>query len=390
MNIGQTDHFEKQARSKRWSLVFAVSFGLCLLALFFALFMVFRLFPFHGTRITHGSSTYKPLRYIPRDKPPSNVYPALVLSLITVSGVMVISSSRVYQMKQGGGTYVPSVLKAIPLGDDGFLETPEGKRQEKIFRNVVSELSVVTGLAEPDLYVLPNEDSINAMAAGIDTDDSSIIITKGALKYLNRSELMALMAHEFSHLANSDTRHFTLMAGWLHGLLCLNTAAFRFTMQAPQIWIICLGLLVSALGFFGSVLARIIQAAFSRARERLADQSATQFTRDPLALASVLKKIGGQGALKFTSVLRHPDFRHLYAAKPPSRLDEYKFPSWVQVIFSSHPPIEDRIWELDPDWDGWYWDYEKNPVDYLAHPFQPTEPPLPQTAKTRSVLIPMP
>jgi Zn-dependent protease with chaperone function len=145
---------------------------------------------------------------------------------------------------------------------------------------------------------------------------------------------------------------------------------------------------IGAVSFLANFLGMLIQAAFSRSRERLADSSAAQFTRDPKALASVLKKIGGLASPKRSSLLRHPDFRHLYAAETPSLWEKFNFPKSLLAVVSTHPPIEERIWELDPNWDGWYWDFEQNPVDYLAGPTVGAAHASPQTGKIRSVLIP--
>jgi Zn-dependent protease with chaperone function len=282
---------------------------------------------------------------------------------------------------------VPSVLKAIPLGEEGIVNTPEGKAHEKALRNIVSELSVAAGIQEPDIYVLPFEKTINDMATGLENDDTSIILTMGALKLLSRDELMGLLAHEFSHIVNNDTNHFTLMAGWLHGLMSLTALGFNLIKNTPRLFIF--GLILGVIGLFGNFIGSIIRAAFSRTRERLADATATQFTRDPKSLASVLKKIGGQEAPKRTSVLRHPDFTHMCVAEAPSFWERYSPLKLAQKLLRSHPPLEDRVWELDPNWDGWYWDYEKNPVNYLAEQKPAPIQALPQTVKSRSVIIPM-
>jgi Zn-dependent protease with chaperone function len=316
-------------------------------------------------------------------QPPTrhNKWPAFVICLFSVFTVLVISTNRINKIKMGGGTYMPSLLKATPFGDGGIFLNPEGERQEKILRNVVSELAVVANIPEPDLYIMLEENSINAMASGLDLDNSSIIITKGVLRYLDRDEIMALLAHEFSHLVNNDTKHFTIMAGWLHGLLILKTIGFNLAHNVSHLFVLVLALIISMFGFFGNLMGSIIQSAFSRSRERLADHTAAQFTRDPLALASVLKKIGGQDAPKRSSNLRLPEFRHLYIAEAPSIWKRIKPPQFILQIFSTHPPLEDRVWELEPEWDGWYYDFEKNPVDYLAHsnpaqlPLQPAPTP---------------
>ncbi|MDR2386041.1 MAG: M48 family metalloprotease [Deltaproteobacteria bacterium] len=325
MDYGSTNHFERQKKSRWWSLLFGGAFLASMVLLFFGIYFLMKpSIKLHNKmrsrQIYYNSDLSKRPRY---KQPADRSRPvALIISASAVITVLVFSYVRITQIKEGGGTYVPSLLKAVPLGDDHIFQSPEGQRQEKILRNVVGELSVVTGLQEPDVYVLANEDYINAMACGLDLDDSSIVLTKGCLKYLDRDELRALLAHEFSHLVNSDTRHFTLMAGWLHGLMVLKTMAFRVIVSGKTGFVVFLSLVLVVISFLANALGMLIQAAFSRSRERLADSSAAQYTRDPKALASVLKKIGGQSMPKSYSVLRHPDFRHLYAAETPSLLEK--------------------------------------------------------------------
>jgi Zn-dependent protease with chaperone function len=368
-------------------------FALSLATIFTFCYFVFQYLPlnYHSTNLVRGGEMFGPILAKPAKRQPVKGlhYPSLILSLTFVGVTFLISGARIFQIKQGGATYLPSLLKAVPLGDEIIFASPEGQRQEKTLRNVVSELSVVAGVQEPDVYVLPTEETINAMASGLDPDDSSILVTKGCLKYLNREELMALMAHEFSHLINGDTKHFTTMSGWLHGLMFMKSAGFKIVSNYPHAFFIVLAMAISLIGTIGNVAGKLIQAAFSRTRERLADQTSAQFTRDPMALATVLKKIGGQGPPTRISKLRHPELAHLYVSEPQSFWEQIKAPQALLKIFSSHPPLEERIWELDPDWDGWYWDFDKNPVDYLTQSRPAPEQTKPQTSKTRSVLIPM-
>ncbi|MDR1677142.1 MAG: M48 family metalloprotease [Deltaproteobacteria bacterium] len=295
---------------------------------------------------------------------------------MVVITVLSFSVARINQLKKGGSTYMPSVINAVPLGHEGIFKSQAGQRQEHILRNIVSELALAASTQEPDIYILPTEETINAMASGLDQDEASIVLTKGCLKYLTRNELSALLAHEFSHLVNNDTVHFTVMAGWLHGLFCLQTAAFRLIAR-PMPVLVIIGVIISIVGLIGSLMAKIIQAAFSRSREGLADSTASQFTRDPMSLASVLKKIGGQNPPLNNSLLRHPEFRHLFIAEPKSDT-VLELITFVKNIFSTHPPLETRIWELDPNWDGWYWDFKKKPVDYLSDKNPATDETLPQ------------
>jgi Zn-dependent protease with chaperone function len=220
-------------------------------------------------------------------------------------------------------------------------------------------------ISEPEIYVLPYDESINAMAVGTSADDAAVILTKGTMKFLDRDELSALLAHEFSHILNEDTKHFTYMSGYLHGLFFFQTQGIKFITKNPRLATVIMGVIIIAVGFVATIFGKILQAAFSRHREWLADASAAQFTRAPLALARVLKKIGGQELPKRISRQRYPEFSHIFLSEPAQNNSEEEESSF-KPNFSSHPRLADRIWELDPSWDGWYYDFEKNPVDYLA------------------------
>jgi hypothetical protein len=154
----------------------------------------------------------------------------------------------------------------------------------------------------------------------------------------------------------------TLMAGWLQGLF-IYTAIGRFLLlgrprssdQRPARGFILLAVMFILIGLLSSILGRLIQAAFCRKRETLADASAVQYTRDARGLAGVFKKIGGLNKGSLIRLNAHPGLSHFFMAKPEPH-----------SLFDTHPPLSSRIWALEPDWDGYCWDFGKNPVDYLS------------------------
>jgi Zn-dependent protease with chaperone function len=195
------------------------------------------------------------------------------------------------------------------------------------------------------------------MAAGLLAEDAAIIVSLGALRRLDRDELSGVVAHELAHILNGDMRRFTIMAGWLHGLFVLQMLSRRALQSVARSRLLALSLALMALGWLGGLLGRLIQAAFCRRRESLADATAAQLTRDPKALAGALKKIGG---LERGSLIKAPamsGLNHFFLAKPDRG-----------GLMSSHPPLAERIWALDPSWDGWYHDFEADPVNFLAEP----------------------
>jgi Zn-dependent protease with chaperone function len=266
-------------------------------------------------------------------------------------------------IKTGGSTYVATSLGAIPLGDEPIFPNQEWAQKEKILTNIVAEISLASGISPPDLYIMPYERGINAFATGLTRDDAAVILTAGSLKHLSRDELAGLLAHEFSHILNGDMHLNTLMAGWLHGLFTVANQGWGCIVpetkrnknpmdNSPSITplpLVLVGVFVIFIGSVGAIIGMALQAAFSRSREMLADAYAVQFTRNSLNLAGVLKKIGGltQGSkIKSGTNL---EYRHFFLARP----DKY-------CPFDSHPDLAERIWHLDPSWDGNYYDFSKD------------------------------
>ncbi|MBI3876848.1 MAG: M48 family metallopeptidase [Verrucomicrobia bacterium] len=232
--------------------------------------------------------------------------------------------------------------------------------QERRLLNVVEEMAIASGVPVPPVFVLEEENGINAFAAGRTTSDAVVAVTRGALEQLTRDELQGVIGHEFSHILNGDMRLNLRLASWLGGIMGLavigeilirvlldssssRRSSSRDSKDSGQIgfalFIIGTGLFV--IGYIGVFFARLIQAAVSRQREFLADASSVQFTRNPIGLATALEKIAG---FKEGSRLHAPHaamVRHMFfsnAAKP----------SWLDFIMSTHPPIEERIHWLDP------------------------------------------
>ena len=96
--------------------------------------------------------------------------------------------------------------------------------------NVVEEMAIASGVPVPRVYVMDNEDSINAFAAGHSIDDAVVTVTRGALTRLNRDELQGVVAHEFSHILNGDMNLNLQLIGVLFGLLIVSMAG-RFMLE---------------------------------------------------------------------------------------------------------------------------------------------------------------
>ncbi len=218
---------------------------------------------------------------------------------------------------------------------------------ERRFVNVVEEMALASGTPVPRVYVMDNEVSINAFAAGHSLHDAVIAVTRGTLARLNRDELQGVIGHEFSHILNGDMRLNLRLIGVLYGLLMLAMFG-RFMMEIGRgsrdsrggvIVLFVAGIALWVIGYIGVFFGRLIKAAVSRQREFLADASAIQFTRNPDGIGGALRKIGGltkQGELGTQINHAHAEtLAHLFLGA--SR------PSFVAGLFATHPPLADRV-----------------------------------------------
>lgn len=220
----------------------------------------------------------------------------------------------------------------------------EFKDNPELYR-IVENLCITAGLPMPKIYILP-EKAPNAFATGRNSKNAVIAVTEGLLMKLDRSELEGVIAHELSHIGNRDILLQTVVVV-LVGLVSIVADIFlrasfwggrrRDDREGGQ--------LVSLLTLIGLIfiilsplIARLIQFAISRKREFLADSSAALLTRYPEGLASALEKIANDpNQMRFVS----NGTAHLYIANPFIK-QQQKTP-WLVKLFSTHPPIEERI-----------------------------------------------
>ncbi len=262
-----------------------------------------------------------------------------------VGAVLMGSTRQLLRLRQGGAA-VATLMGGRALADGvGRVHENEGR-----LRNVAEEVAIAAGLTPPRLFILPAEPGINAFAAGFAPQDAAVVVTAGALERLDRDELQALVAHELAHVAQGDTRLHTLSLALLHGFLFVSLAGAAlmgsgFVRRGPRLGLpFLLGVGLTVAGAAGAGLAAFLRAAVGREREFLADALAAQYTRAPLALASVLRKAGGhRGAAEIRHHYRQ-EVGHLFFAAGGTSLSSR--------LLRSHPSLSARIRRLDPDWDG--------------------------------------
>lgn len=261
---------------------------------------------------------------------------AIVIVILTASVI------KMHTLQKGGGA-VAEMLggRKISAGTND--------QDERRLINVVEEMAIASGIPVPQVYVLDQEYNINAFAAGLELDDAAVAVTRGALIKLNRDELQGVIAHEFSHILNGDSRLNVQLIGILYGILFMGIVGRKIISQGRLSFrlglpVIAGGICLTVIGYIGTFMGRLMQCAVSRQKELLADASAVQFTRNPLGLAGALKKIGGSA---FGSNIRSPEARqasHLFFGEShPDKL----FP-----VLATHPPLAERIRLLDPSFDG--------------------------------------
>ena len=243
----------------------------------------------------------------------------------------------------GGGARVAEML------DAELLVYGSGDLKKQRLLNVVEEMAIASGTPVPPVYLL-DEAGINAFAAGYKPGDAVIGITRGALDKLNREQLQGVIAHEFSHILNGDMKLNIRLIGLLHGILLIGMIGYYILRSSSHSrrskggGAVFLGLGLVIIGYAGTFFGNLIKAAVSRQREFLADASAVQYTRNPGGIAGALKRIGGDAT---GSIIENPS-----ATQVSHALFSQGIKTWLGSLYATHPPLEKRIYSIQPDWDG--------------------------------------
>ncbi|MEA2702192.1 MAG: heat shock protein HtpX [Actinomycetota bacterium] len=219
--------------------------------------------------------------------------------------------------------------------------------------NLVEGLCIAAGLPKPRVYVI-DDPAPNAFATGRDPRHAAVAVTTGLLDKLNRIELEGVLAHELSHIKNYDVLVSTLAVTLVGVVALLADFSLRFlwwggprhrddtSPGGPG-----LAAILSVIGFLLLLLAplaaRAMQFAVSRRREALADFSGVALTRYPPGLIAALEK------LQDDTTVVHSSSRataHLWIESPLARTQEEGRLAWLNRLFDTHPPLEERIQAL--------------------------------------------
>lgn len=202
----------------------------------------------------------------------------------------------------------------------------------RLFR-IVENLAITNGMPMPKVCIM-DDPAPNAFATGRDPKHAVVCATTGLLDIMSDTELEGVMAHEMGHVKNYDIRVSMYAFALVAVISLLADAVLHFTWfsdndnRNPLTTVLAIAAIVIA-----PVAAGMIQAAISRQREYLADATGVMTTRHPEGLASALEKIGAYGS---TLKKQHSSTAHLFFANPLSGKS-------LLNLFSTHPPIEDRV-----------------------------------------------
>jgi Zn-dependent protease with chaperone function len=279
------------------------------------------------------------------DLHPSEQRPLLIWSSLLTAGVIGFASLIKIVGLRSGGRAVAESLGAVPVDPS----TTDHRRRRLL--NVVEEMAIASGTSVPAVYVLEEEEGINAFAAGYAPSDAAVAVTRGALERLNRDELQGVIAHEFSHIVNGDMRLNVRLIGLLAGILAI-AAIGRMLVEgvlrgsrsnrrgggAGVLAILTFGALLWLIGWIGLFFGRLIKAGVSRQREYLADASAVQFTRQPSGILGALLKIAGLPQQARLAHSQGEEVSHMLFG------DGFG----LRGLLATHPPLEARIRAIDP------------------------------------------
>ena len=266
---------------------------------------------------------------------------SLAVGLIPTSIMLLAYSDARRKMRERSAGEQARALGAEPTRDDH----PRDRR----YTNLVAEMSAASGNPPPETYIHRRDMSINAFILSGADDSLALTISQGALDSLSRDELQAVIAHEYGHIENGDLALYSQLTAILHGYYTISEWQNRqdHIHTAPEANLFDLrGLLTNEHGYnytggilalFGSIhylCGRLLQAAFSRQREHMADARAVQYTRHPDALI---------GALKKALALQHDGVRLIRPPLDRAHIYFIYYQSAQNRLLRTHPPLRERI-----------------------------------------------
>lgn len=267
------------------------------------------------------------------------VFLLFILGLSYVAGIFITGDSE-FTPVITIGFFIGSIIYALITyyGGAKLATAVNGakeieKRDNPRLYRIVENLAITEGMPMPKVYIM-DDPALNAFATGRDPKHAIVCATTGLLDALNDSELEGVMAHELGHVKNYDIRVSMFAFGLVSVISLLADLILHFTFfsssenKHPFVYIAGI-----AAAIIAPIAALMIQMAISRRREYLADATGALTTRYPEGLARALEKISQQGSVTSRA---NSSTAHLFFANPLSK-------GSLAALFSTHPPIEERI-----------------------------------------------
>lgn len=296
------------------------------------------------------------------------MFPCLLLGMVYLFCFIIVWLGLVGEAGAGGNLWLlanPVFMRTLPYVLGGTLiwfvvayffntliikastgaKTLERKDNKRVY-NLVENLCMSQGMNMPKINIV-YDDSLNAFASGINKRTYTITLSKGIIERLDDEELKAVIAHELSHIRNHDVRLLIVSIIFVGVFSMVASMSFRAIQNSSlrssggsgnkggTLVIFLLAALIASIGYF---LATLMRFAISRKREYLADAGAAELTKNPLALASALRKISADPDIE---AVTHEDVAQLFIQHPGKQA--VGFIGSFGKLFATHPPIEERI-----------------------------------------------
>lgn len=216
---------------------------------------------------------------------------------------------------------------------------PLERKENKRVYNLVENLCISAGMKNPKINVI-EDDSYNAFASGLNERTYTVSVSRGMLDRLDDQELEGVIAHELTHIRNKDVRLLIVSIIFVGIFSFLAEMFFRSMLyggggsrKGKGGGAMVVGLVLALVGYLISILFRF---AISRKREYMADAGAAELTKNPLALASALRKISTDPRIE---AVERQDVAQMFIENPQEKKKGFSF----STIFATHPPIDERI-----------------------------------------------
>jgi heat shock protein HtpX len=289
-------------------------------------------------------------------------------TVLLIFGAIVLLGAVGYVLGLWAGSGIYGLVGAVALamvlslgsffgGDRLVLASTRARevaqQEQPRLHNIVEGLSIAAGIPKPRVYVIP-EQAPNAFATGRNPDHSSVAVTEGLLATMNRVELEGVIGHELSHVVDRDILVGTVVATLVGAVVLISEFFMRSWWWGgfrgrrggdsggggAEAIVFAIGLVLLVLA---PIIGQIVRFAVSRQREFLADAQGALLTRYPPGLASALRKIGAASGIPMRSA--NNATAHLWLNQPSRIQGEGMGP--LEKLFSTHPPIEERIRRLE-------------------------------------------